>query len=70
MRLNQNCDIGGWSGKIMNQCKYLMILNSRFCRLKGQENPRCKQCSVKDSNKAKNTDRTAARWLRRLRPPV
>lgn len=36
----------------MNDCKYLMVLNSTFCRLKGQENPRCKNCSLRNENKA------------------
>lgn len=48
---------------VMNQCKYLMVLNTKFCRLKGQENPKCKQCSVKDTEAV----RPATRGLRRLR---
>jgi hypothetical protein len=30
----------------MNDCKYLMISESTFCRLKGKENPKCMNCSL------------------------
>lgn len=50
----------------MNQCKYLMVLNSKFCRLKGQENPKCRQCSIKDTVAAQRSSELAPRGLRRL----
>jgi hypothetical protein len=31
----------------MNDCKYLMISESTFCRLKGKENPKCMNCSLR-----------------------
>jgi hypothetical protein len=29
-----------------NQCKYLMVLETRFCRLKGQTDPKCEHCTI------------------------
>ncbi|MCD1294761.1 hypothetical protein CUJ83_07085 [Methanocella sp. CWC-04] len=30
----------------IEKCKYLIFLDSWFCRLKGQKDPNCEKCSI------------------------
>lgn len=51
----------------MKKCKYLMILNTKFCRLKGQENPKCENCQAKDLSSVSSAGMSESSGLRRLK---
>jgi len=49
----------------MNDCKYLMISGSAFCRLKGKENPKCVNCSLRsEKNERQKLPLRLPGWLR------
>jgi hypothetical protein len=51
----------------MGNCRYLIFNNGLFCRLKGQNEPNCKKCSVNEPQEKMPESGNLLRGLRRIK---